>query len=173
MPAAAGRRGSEARLGKIIAWNALATLRAEWKREGKRVVFTNGVFNLLTPGHVRLLEKAKTHGDILLVAINSDASARRIKGRERYLVPEDERAEILSALAAVDFVTVFEEDTPVEIVQALLPDVLVKGGWPLDQIVGRKEVEAAGGEVYSYPSEPSPSTTELLRRIWCLPDQPA
>lgn len=161
-------------MGKIIARNALASLRAEWKREGKRVVFTNGVFNLLTPGHVRLLEKAKTRGDILIVAINSDASARRIKGQDRYLVPESERAEILSALAAVDFVTVFEEDTPLEIIRALLPGVLVKGGWPLDQIVGRKEVEAAGGQVFAYQQfefeEGRPfSTSELIRRIRCLP----
>ncbi len=164
--------GSEAPLGKVITRDAVVSLRAGWKREGKRVVFTNGVFNLLTPGHVRLLEKAKAHGDILIVAINSDASARRIKGQDRYLVPESERAEILSALEAVDVVTVFEEDTPLEIIQDVLPDVLVKGGWPLDQIVGRKEVEAAGGEVYSYPSEPSPSTTELIRRIQSLPDRP-
>ncbi len=158
-------------MGKVVAWDALVIRRAEWKRNGKRVVFSNGVFNLLTPGHVRLLEKAKAHGDLLIVAINSDASARRIKGHDRYLVPESERAEILSALEAVDFVTVFEEDTPLEIIRALLPDVLVKGGWPLDRIVGRKEVEASGGEVYSYPLEPSPSTTDLIRRIQSLPGQ--
>ncbi len=158
-------------MGKVVAWDALVTRRAEWKRNGERVVFSNGVFNLLTPGHVRLLEKAKAHGDLLIVAINSDASARRIKGHDRYLVPESDRAEILSTLEAVDFVTVFEEDTPLEIIRALLPDVLVKGGWPLDQIVGRKEVEASGGEVYSYRLEPSPSTTDLIRRIQSLPDQ--
>jgi D-beta-D-heptose 7-phosphate kinase/D-beta-D-heptose 1-phosphate adenosyltransferase len=159
-------------VGEIVERKALLKRRIECKRQRKQVVFTNGIFNLLTQGHVRLLERAETHGDVLIVAINSDSSAQRIKGHDRHLVPQSERAEILSALEAVDFVTVFEEDTPLEIVKELVPDVLVKGGWPPDQIVGRAEVMAAGGEVIAYAAEDFPSTTDLIRRIQSLPSRP-
>jgi len=135
-------------------------------RRNRRVVFTNGCFDLLHPGHIRCLEQARALGDLLIVAINSDASVRRMKGAERPVMPEGERAEVLAALAAVDYVTVFEEDTPREIIARLVPDVLVKGGdWGPDQIVGRAEVEAAGGRVVSIPLEPGWSTTALLKRI--------
>ena len=135
-------------------------------RRNRRVVFTNGCFDLLHPGHIRCLEQARALGDLLIVAINSDASVRRMKGAERPVMPEGERAEVLAALAAVDYVTVFEEDTPREIIARLVPDVLVKGGdWRPDQIVGRAEVETAGGRVVSIPLEPGWSTTALLKRI--------
>ena len=135
-------------------------------RRNRRVVFTNGCFDLLHPGHVRCLEQARALGDLLIVAINSDASVRRMKGAERPVMPEGERAEVLAALAAVDYVTVFEEDTPREIIARLVPDVLVKGrDWGPDQIVGRAEVETAGGRVVSIPLEPGWSTTGLLEKI--------
>jgi rfaE bifunctional protein nucleotidyltransferase chain/domain len=127
----------------------------EARRAGKRVVFTNGCFDLLHVGHVRYLADARAAGDLLVVGVNADASVRRLaKGLERPLVPEASRAEVLAALAAVDLVTVFEEDTPAEIIAALLPDVLVKGAdWAPDRVVGRDVVEANGGRV------------ERLRRI--------
>jgi D-beta-D-heptose 7-phosphate kinase/D-beta-D-heptose 1-phosphate adenosyltransferase len=135
-------------------------------RRNRRVVFTNGCFDLLHPGHIRCLEQARALGDLLIVAINSDASVRRLKGPGRPVMPEAERAEVLAALAAVDYVTVFEGDTPREIISKLLPDVLVKGGdWGPDQIVGREEVEAAGGRVVSIPLEPGYSTTGILAKI--------
>jgi rfaE bifunctional protein nucleotidyltransferase chain/domain len=135
-------------------------------RRNRRVVFTNGCFDLLHPGHIRCLEKARALGDLLIVAINSDASVRRMKGAGRPVMPETERAEVLAALAAVEFVTVFEEDTPREIIAKILPDVLVKGGdWGPDQIVGRAEVEAAGGRVVSIPLEPGYSTTQIIEKI--------
>jgi rfaE bifunctional protein nucleotidyltransferase chain/domain len=136
------------------------------KRNGRRVVFTNGCFDLLHPGHVECLEKARALGDALIVGVNSDASVRQLKGAGRPLLPEGERAEILAALESVDAVVVFDELTPREVIAKLLPDVLVKGGdWAGDQIVGREEVEAAGGQVVSMPVVPGFSTTEILRKI--------
>jgi rfaE bifunctional protein nucleotidyltransferase chain/domain len=143
---------------------------ASLKRAGKRVVFTNGCFDLLHPGHIQLLERARSLGDALIVAINSDASVRGNKGPKRPIIPEAERAEILAALAAVDYVTIFDESTPQEIVAALLPDILVKGSdWGPNEIVGREEVEGAGGKVISFPLEPGYSTTGLIDRIRRLP----
>ena len=136
------------------------------RRNRRRIVFTNGCFDLLHPGHIRCLEQARALGDLLIVAINSDTSVRRMKGADRPVVPEAERAEVLAALVAVDYVTVFEEDTPREIITKIMPDVLVKGGdWGPDQIVGRTEVEAAGGRVESIPLSPAPSTTALIEKI--------
>jgi rfaE bifunctional protein nucleotidyltransferase chain/domain len=136
------------------------------KRNGRRVVFTNGCFDLLHPGHIELLQQARTLGDVLIVGLNSDESVRRLKGAGRPVLPEKERAEILAALEAVDAVVIFGEPTPREVIAALLPDVLVKGGdWPGDQIVGRAEVEAAGGRVVSVPVVQGYSTTEVLRKI--------
>jgi D-glycero-beta-D-manno-heptose 1-phosphate adenylyltransferase len=136
------------------------------KRNGRRVVFTNGCFDLLHPGHIRSLEHARELGDVLIVGLNSDASVRRLKGEGRPAIPERERAEILAALETVDAVVIFDEPTPHEVIARLLPDVLVKGGdWPGDQIVGREEVEAAGGRVVSVPVVPGYSTTEILRKI--------
>lgn len=138
---------------------------AAHKRNGQGVVFTNGCFDLLHPGHLRSLEQARALGDVLIVAVNSDASVRALKGPGRPVIPQDERAEILAALAAVDYVTIFNEPTPRELITRLLPSVLVKGGdWGADEIVGREEVEAAGGRVVSVPLEPGYSTTEILRK---------
>jgi len=136
------------------------------KRNGRRVVFTNGCFDLLHPGHIRGLEQARQLGDVLIVGLNSDASVRQLKGEGRPVIPELERAEILAALECVDAVVIFDDLTPRETIARLLPDVLVKGGdWPGDQIVGREEVEAAGGRVVSIPIVPGYSTTEILRKI--------
>jgi D-beta-D-heptose 7-phosphate kinase/D-beta-D-heptose 1-phosphate adenosyltransferase len=140
--------------------------RRRWREEGRAVVLTNGCFDLLHPGHVALLEAARTQGDVLVVAINSDASVRRIKGEGRPLVPEAERAETLLALEPVDCVVVYDEPTPIEVVKALVPDVLVKGAdWAEDAIVGREEVEAAGGRVVRVPMVPGRSTTSMLEKI--------
>ncbi|MGC1415367.1 MAG: D-glycero-beta-D-manno-heptose 1-phosphate adenylyltransferase [Candidatus Acidiferrum sp.] len=136
------------------------------KRNGRVVVFTNGCFDLLHPGHIVSLEQARALGDALIVGVNSDASVRQLKGAGRPVLPERERAEILAALESVDAVVIFDELTPREVIAQLLPDVLVKGGdWPGDQIVGREEVEAAGGRVVSIPLVPGYSTTEILRKI--------
>jgi rfaE bifunctional protein nucleotidyltransferase chain/domain len=136
------------------------------KRNGRIVVFTNGCFDLLHPGHIQSLEQARALGDALVVGINSDASVRELKGAGRPIFPELERAEILASFECVDAVVIFNQPTPREIIGALLPDVLVKGGdWPGDQIVGRAEVEAAGGHVVSIPVVQGYSTTEVLRKI--------
>jgi rfaE bifunctional protein nucleotidyltransferase chain/domain len=136
------------------------------KRNGRRIVFTNGCFDLLHPGHIGSLEQARALGNALIVGLNSDAGVRQLKGAGRPVLPERERAEILTALECVDAVVIFEEPTPRELIARLLPDVLVKGGdWPGDQIVGREEVEAAGGCVVSVPVVPGYSTTAILRKI--------
>ncbi len=136
------------------------------KRNGKRVVFTNGCFDLLHPGHVQLLEAARALGDILIVGINSDQSVRALKGSERPVLPEQERAEILANLECVDAVVIFPELTPQKTVAGLLPDVLVKGGdWPGNQIIGREEVEASGGKVVLIDVVEGYSTTEVLKKI--------
>ena len=133
---------------------------------GRRIVFTNGVFDILHPGHLRYLRAARSHGDALIVGLNSDASVGRNKGPGRPIVPESERAELLLALDCVDAVSVFDEDTPAEIIARVQPDVLVKGAdWPADQIVGRDIVEARGGVVIREPIEEGYSTTALVDRI--------
>jgi rfaE bifunctional protein nucleotidyltransferase chain/domain len=145
---------------------ALAVERRQWRDGGRRVVLTNGCFDLLHPGHVALLEAARTEGEVLLVAINSDASVRAFKGEGRPITPEAERAEALLAMEAVDRVVVYDEPTPIEVIRALLPDVLVKGAdWAPDAIVGRPEVEAAGGRVVRVDLLPGRSTTGLVDRI--------
>ncbi len=136
------------------------------KRNGRRIVFTNGCFDLLHPGHIQSLEQARALGDALVVGLNSDKSVRELKGPGRPVFPELERAEILAALECVDAVVIFDELTPRSVIAALLPDVLVKGGdWPSNQIVGREEVEAAGGRVVSIPVVPGYSTTAILEKI--------
>jgi rfaE bifunctional protein nucleotidyltransferase chain/domain len=130
---------------------------------GKAVVFTNGVFDLLHPGHVRYLQKARALGDALIVGVNSDRSVRAIKGPQRPITPEAERAELLAALAAVDAAVVFDEDTPHAIIAAIQPDILVKGAdWAEDAIVGRDIVEARGGRVVRMPIEPGYSTSGII-----------
>jgi rfaE bifunctional protein nucleotidyltransferase chain/domain len=139
---------------------------AAWRREGERIVFTNGVFDLLHRGHVEYLEEAAALGDRLVIGINSDASVRRLKGAERPLTPQAERAELLEALACVDLVAVFDEDTPERLIQEIAPDVLVKGGdWAVDRIVGKEFVEARGGRVLNVPLREGLSTTALLERV--------
>jgi D-glycero-beta-D-manno-heptose 1-phosphate adenylyltransferase len=133
---------------------------------GRTVVFTNGVFDLIHVGHVRYLQQARSLGDALIVGVNSDRSVRAVKGPGRPITPEDERAELLAALACVDAVVVFDEDTPHAIISALQPDVLVKGAdWAADAIVGRDVVEARGGRVVRIPIEAGHSTSALLERI--------
>jgi D-glycero-beta-D-manno-heptose 1-phosphate adenylyltransferase len=136
------------------------------RRAGQRVVFTNGVFDLVHPGHVRYLRDARTLGDVLIVAVNSDRSARASKGPGRPLNPDHERAEVLAALGVVDAVVIFDEDTPFEIVGRVQPDVLVKGAdWGADAIVGRDIVEARGGRVVRIELAPGLSTSKLIERI--------
>lgn len=135
-------------------------------RRPPRVVFTNGCFDILHVGHARYLRDARALGDILVVGLNSDASVKRLKGPERPIQTEADRGELLAALACVDFVTVFAEDTPRELIEQVQPDILVKGGdWPVEKIEGSKFVLARGGDVKSLPFHPGHSTTTLLERI--------
>ena len=152
-------------MGRFLSNDELVTLRGHWRNEGKTVVFTNGCFDLLHPGHVRLLEAARAKGDVLVVAINSDLSVQRLKGPQRPVLPERERAAILASLAAVDAVTIFAEETPCELLERLLPDLLVKGSDWSHWIAGREIVEAAGGTVVPIPIEPGYSTTDLVKTI--------
>ena len=147
----------------------LLAQRALWKSAHQRVVFTNGCYDLLHPGHIRLLEQARSLGDVLVLALNSDASVRRMKGPSRPLIPEQERAEMALALEAVDAVTLFDEETPRELIAALLPDILIKGADWAHFIAGREEVEAAGGHVLTVALEPGYSTTNLVERILQTP----
>jgi len=143
----------------------LAVFLDDARRAGRRIVFTNGVFDLLHPGHVRYLQAARREGDVLVVGVNSDRSVRAIKGPSRPIHPEAERAEILSALTCVDAVVIFDEDTPAVIVEGVQPDVLVKGAdWAADAIVGRDTVERRGGKVVRVPIEEGWSTTGLVER---------
>lgn len=150
----------------VVTLNELIVRFGREKRNGKRVVFTNGCFDLLHPGHIHSLEAARGFGDFLIVGINSDESVKILKGEGRPLIPEAERAEILASLECVDGVVIFDDLTPQKVIAALLPDVLVKGSdWPGNQIVGREEVEAAGGKVVLIDNVPGYSTTEILKKI--------
>lgn len=151
---------------KLLPQGELRRELARRRRKGERIVFTNGCFDLLHPGHVRYLQAAKQLGDVLVVAVNSDASVRRLKGPTRPLQPARARGELLAALEAVDYVTVFSADTPHEVIRALQPDVLVKGGdWKPENIVGADLVRARGGKVRSLRFAPGYSTTALVERI--------
>ncbi|HVO12576.1 MAG TPA: D-glycero-beta-D-manno-heptose 1-phosphate adenylyltransferase [Vicinamibacteria bacterium] len=144
----------------------LAERRELWRTQGRTLVMTNGCFDLLHPGHLALLEAARQAGDVLVVALNSDASVRRLKGEGRPLVPQAERAEVLLALEPVDAVVIYEEDTPIELVRVLRPEVLVKGAdWAQERIVGRAEVEADGGRVLRVELLPGRSTSSILQRM--------
>ena len=144
---------------------ALRAFVDEARSAGRRIVFTNGVFDILHPGHLRYLQAARRHGDLLIVGLNSDASVRRNKGPARPINPEQERAELLAALACVDAVSIFDEDTPAAIIRRVQPDVLVKGAdWPPDQIVGRDTVEARGGRVVLEPVEQGYSTSAIIEK---------
>ena len=148
---------------KVMSWESLAAWRT---RQPGRVVFTNGVFDLLHPGHVDVLVAARACGDVLVVGLNSDASVRRLKGPERPVRSEAERAYVLAALEAVDVVTLFEQDTPLELVRVLHPDVIVKGGdYSPDSVVGGEDVRARGGSVVIIPLTPGHSTTSTIERL--------
>lgn len=136
------------------------------RKEGKRIAFTNGCFDILHVGHVRYLKEAKKTADALILALNSDASVRSIKGEKRPLVSEQERAEVLAALECIDFVTIFSEPTPLELICYLKPDILIKGGdWAEDQVVGRKEIHQWGGHVTIIPEVAGKSTTNIVDKI--------
>ena|SRR5688572_24032934 len=151
---------------KILSPIELLGVRQGLRAGGRRLVFTNGVFDILHVGHVRYLEQARTLGDVLLVAINSDRTVRELKGAGRPLITESERAEILAAMRAVTYVTVFDEVSPRALIRDLLPDVLVKGGdYALDEIHGREEVEAAGGKVVALPFIQGASTSKIIEQM--------
>jgi D-beta-D-heptose 7-phosphate kinase/D-beta-D-heptose 1-phosphate adenosyltransferase len=152
-------------MSRLYTGREILELRAQWKTQGKTVVFTNGCYDILHPGHVRLLERARSLGDALILALNTDASVQRLKGPSRPLIGERERARLASRLAAVDAVTLFDEDTPRELIAAVLPDILVKGADWSHFIAGREEVEAAGGKVMALPLEPGFSTTNIVEEL--------
>src|ERR687886_440166 len=154
-------------MGKVILDRGeLLRVRAGLRAAGRTLVFTNGCFDILHVGHVRYLAAARALGDALMVAVNSDRSVRALKGEGRPVMRESERAEMLAALSSVDFVTVFDEDSPRKLIAELLPDVLVKGGdYALDEIHGREEVEAAGGRVLSLPFVEGASTSGIIEKI--------
>lgn len=151
---------------KVIERSKLLSVLDPLRADGQKLVFTNGCFDLIHPGHIRYLEAARALGDALLVALNSDESVRRLKGVDRPVLPVQARCEIVGALQCVDFVTIFNEATPGSIIDEVKPDILVKGGdWPLDQIVGRQTVESRGGQVIRIDFEEGYSTTRIIERI--------
>lgn len=153
-------------MGRILDLDELKRLREQARREGKRFVFTNGCFDILHRGHIELLQAARHYGDQLAVAVNSDGSVRRLKGKRRPITGETDRAAVLAALESVDFVVVFDEDTPRRVISVLRPDVLVKGSdYADDEIVGKDEVEARGGEVVRIPLVGGYSTEKLMKEI--------
>ena len=153
-------------MNKIKSLRELVPIRRKLRSEGQTVVFTNGCFDLLHGGHVRLFREAKRRGDVLVVALNTDASVRKLKGPSRPIFPLKERLEVLAAVADIDYLTWFSEDTPRTIIAALLPDVLVKGGdWTPDDVVGKAEVEGAGGRVVIVPYLKGRSSTSIIDRI--------
>ena len=152
--------------GKVVSIDELRRERERLRAEGKRLVFTNGCFDILHVGHVRYLAQARALGDALVVAINSDRSVRELKGAGRPVMSEDERAELLAALGSVDYVTVFDDTSPRRLISEVLPDVLVKGGdYQPDEIHGREEVERAGGRVLSLPFIEGASTSSIIEKI--------
>jgi D-glycero-beta-D-manno-heptose 1-phosphate adenylyltransferase len=153
-------------MGKLLTKNEAASFRKNLKEDGKTVVFTNGCFDIIHTGHIRYLFAARKLGGALIVGLNSDSSTRRLKGEERPVYPEDERAEILCSIEAVDAVVIFEEDTPLNIISALIPDILVKGGdWSVDNIVGGDVVVRNGGRVLTVEYQKEHSTTLILNKI--------
>jgi D-beta-D-heptose 7-phosphate kinase/D-beta-D-heptose 1-phosphate adenosyltransferase len=153
-------------MGRLLDLEELLRTREELRGAGRTVVFTNGVFDILHRGHCEYLAEARNSGDVLIVGMNTDASVRRLKGDTRPIVPERDRAAVLSALASVDYVVLFDEDTPQRLIAALLPDILIKGGdYALEDIVGREEVERAGGRVRTIPLTPGRSSTNIVQTI--------
>jgi rfaE bifunctional protein nucleotidyltransferase chain/domain len=153
-------------MGEVVVRTDLLKIRERLKHEGKKVVFTNGCFDIIHRGHVEYLTKAKALGDVLLVGMNTDASVQRLKGPQRPIVCQGDRAFVLAALHVVDYVCLFDEDTPHKLIQAVVPDVLVKGSdWAIDSIVGKDIVEAAGGTVQTIDFVPNRSTTNIIQKI--------
>jgi D-beta-D-heptose 7-phosphate kinase/D-beta-D-heptose 1-phosphate adenosyltransferase len=153
-------------MGKVLSLEELRAAREDLRRAGKTLVFTNGCFDILHRGHVEILNKARELGDALAVGVNSDDSMRRLKGKRRPMVPQADRAAVVAALEGVDFVTIFEDDTPMRVIEALVPDVLVKGSdYELSEIVGRDTVESAGGKVVRVDLYGEYSTEKMFRRI--------
>ena len=156
-------------LKKVLSLDEAVDCVRELKQQGKRVVFTNGCFDLLHPGHTRYLAEARALGDVLIVAVNSDRTVRELKGTHRPVVPQEERAEVLAALRPVDYVTIFDDLTPRDVIIRISPDVLVKGAdWGPNEIVGREEVEAGGGQVVSIRLAEGYSTSAIIEKIWEL-----
>jgi rfaE bifunctional protein nucleotidyltransferase chain/domain len=155
-------------LGRIYSRNELIDQVTRWKQQGLKIVFTNGCYDVLHPGHIRLLESARSLGDVLIAALNTDSGIRRLKGPARPLLPEDERAELMAAIEAVDAVILFDEDTPKELIAQLVPDILIKGADWSNFIVGREEVEAAGGKVVTAPLRSEYSTTRTIEKLLTL-----
>ncbi len=153
-------------MGKVLQRDALRTAVADLRRAGKKIAFTNGCFDILHVGHVRYLQEARRQGDVLILGLNSDASVRAVKGPARPVVPEGERAEVLAGLACVDYIVLFDEETPASLVAEIQPDVLVKGAdWADKTVVGRETVEARGGRVVLIPYVEGASTTHLVEKI--------
>ena len=152
-------------MGAFYTRSELVSVRAQWRADGKTVVFTNGCYDLLHPGHVRTLESSRSLGDILILALNTDASVARNKGPSRPLLAQDQRAAMAAALESVDAVCFFDEETPRELIAEVLPDILVKGADWAHFVAGREEVEAAGGKVVLLPLEPGFSTTNIEKEL--------
>jgi D-beta-D-heptose 7-phosphate kinase/D-beta-D-heptose 1-phosphate adenosyltransferase len=153
-------------MNKILARNVLKNKLEELRQKGKKIAFTNGCFDILHAGHIRYLREAKKTADVLVLALNSDSSVRAIKGEKRPLMSEEERAEILAALEFIDFVTIFQELTPLELINYLKPDILIKGGdWPEEQVIGREEIKKWGGRVAIIPEVEGKSTTNIVEKI--------
>jgi len=154
---------------KVVSLEALLSELGRHRAAGRKIVFTNGCFDILHPGHILLLEDARSRGDLLVVGLNTDDSVSRLKGPVRPLNPQEDRALQLAGLASVDYVAFFAEDTPIDLIKAVRPDVLVKGGdWTIENIVGADFVMASGGEVYSLPFRRGYSTTGLIEKIRAL-----
>jgi D-beta-D-heptose 7-phosphate kinase/D-beta-D-heptose 1-phosphate adenosyltransferase len=155
-------------MNKILSWEVLKEKIDTLRRQGKKIAFTNGCFDILHVGHIRYLREAKKKADVLVVALNSDASVQAIKGEKRPVIGQQERAEIIAALECVDFVTIFSELTPLELIKFLQPDVLIKGGdWTEEKVVGRDEVKKWGGHVAIIPEVEGKSTTNIIEKIKC------
>jgi len=152
--------------GKVIEWQKIRAVFKQIKENKKKIVFTNGCFDIIHVGHIRYLRQARSLGDVLIVGLNSDSSVRKIKGSDRPIIPEEERAEVLAALEFVDYVVIFNEETPKNLIELVQPDVLVKGGdWAIDKIVGREFVQSYGGTVMSLPFHPGKSSSDIIEKI--------
>ena len=159
---------------KILPLEDLLARLAQERAAGRKIVFTNGCFDILHPGHIAYLEDAAACGDVMVLGLNSDTSVRRLKGSERPINSEQDRAVMLAGLASIDYVTLFDQDTPMELISAVKPDVLVKGGdWTIENIVGADFVQGRGGEVYSLPFREGYSPTSLIEKIKALREKPA